>query len=376
MAAYQPQQEDKNPSLLSQTVAVIALLVGIAAVWAIRDVLMLTLTAVIVALLLTTPLRWLMKRGVSRPAAVMITLVTLVTVFVVVFTIILPQLLDQFERLVQAIPSAVAAIQSWISEQDFVGQYPQLRDIDLNALLNQVVEQAVSGLGNAAVQVFPFLGTVASTLVSVLVVLFMVLYMLVDPGRHVRGVTGLIPSGWRARAQEIMQRLAATINGFLQAQIATMIFTGIATYLLLLLMQVPLAAALATITGLFSFVPNFGPLVALLPTVAISMLNTPESTLWVIVLFYAIQLIQSQVVGPMLVSQEINMPPLVVLLSQIVGGIFFGFLGLLLALPLAAIALVLVDEIYVKEILGEKPPPPPPFRREDDDDIELLPDGV
>jgi predicted PurR-regulated permease PerM len=376
MAAYQPQQEDKNPSLLSQTVAVIALLVGIAAVWAIRDVLMLTLTAVIVALLLTTPLRWLMKRGVSRPAAVIITLVTLVTVFAVVFTIILPQLLDQFERLIQAIPSAVAAIQTWISEQDFVGQYPQLRDIDLNALLNQVVEQAVSGLGNAAVQVFPFLGTVASTLVSVLVVLFMVLYMLVDPGRHVRGVTGLIPSAWRARAQEIMQRLAATINGFLQAQIATMIFTGIATYLLLLLMQVPLAAALATITGLFSFVPNFGPLVALLPTVAISMLNTPESTLWVIVLFYAIQLIQSQVVGPMLVSQEINMPPLVVLLSQIVGGIFFGFLGLLLALPLAAIALVLVDEIYVKEILGEKPPPPPPFRREDDDDIELLPDGV
>ena len=72
-----------------------------------------------------------------------------------------------------------------------------------------------------------------------------------------------------------------------------------------------------------------------------------------IVVIYGVSFIQSQVVGPLLVAGSINLPAVLILLGQIVAGIFFGFLGIMLAVPLTAIIMVIVQEVYIKDILGD-----------------------
>jgi predicted PurR-regulated permease PerM len=119
---------------------------------------------------------------------------------------------------------------------------------------------------------------------------------------------------------------------------------------------VPFAGALGIITGLFSFVPNFGPLVSLIPIIAVAIVNTPDKIGLIIVVFYVLQFILGNLITPLLLGQEINLPPAIILLSQIIAGIFFGFLGLLLAVPLAAILVLLIREIYIKDILGDVDP--------------------
>ena len=93
-----------------------------------------------------------------------------------------------------------------------------------------------------------------------------------------------------------------------------------------------------------------------------------KKTIWIIsillliiVVFYVLQFLMSQIVAPILMGQEVNLPPAIILISQIIAGIFFGFLGLLLSVPLAAIIVVLVREIYIKDILGDHGPEKEPL---------------
>ncbi len=330
------------------------LILGFFALWLIRDIALLTLTAIIIAILLTTPVRFFVRHGVSRPFAVLLTLMLMVAVLVISTSLLLPDLFEQFRLLaVKIIPDASARLQEELQPAKLTARFPFLKDVDLTGLSNQLSQQLVGGLADITLRVFPFVGSLASALLSILVIIFLAVYFIADPGTHQRGVLKLVPLRYRHRAREIMVRLDETLRRFLQAQIVLMLLIGFTTALALGFLNVPLAGALGTITGLFSFVPNFGPLIALIPTIAVAILNAPERVLLVIFIFFLIQFIYSQVVTPLLFGQEINMPPAIILLSQIVGGIFFGFLGLLLAVPLAAIVMVLIREIYVKDILGD-----------------------
>jgi len=352
------------------------------ALWIVRDILMLTLCSVIVALLLTAPVRFLVRLGVPRSMAVLLTLVLVLFLVVLVAALLLPGLIDQFRQLVNVFQQALnpnsytlgaPVLQSEgltiILRRAMQPTYTTINllvlpGVDLSGIATQLYSQLANGIANIPAQIFPFVGSVASTLLSILVILFMGLYLVADPEVYVNGMIRLVPKWYRGRARQIVEKLEIALRNFLQAQVLLMALTGVSTAIGLALLGIPLAGALGTLTGLFSFVPNFGPLAALVPIVAVTLLNAPAKFLSVIAVYYGLQLVLNQLLAPLLVGQEINIPPVVILLAQIIAGIFFGFLGLLLSVPLAAIAVVLVRELYVYDVLGDQeaetgPPPKP-----------------
>jgi predicted PurR-regulated permease PerM len=330
------------------------------AMWLIRDILMLTLTAIIFAVLLTTPVRFFVRRGIPRPLAVLLTIILLIALIALATALLMPGLIQQFGLLISdIIPKAAKQMQEALDPAKLVQQFPFLKNIDLKPITDQITTQFLPGLANATSQLFPFVGSLASTLLSILIVVFLALYFIADPGMHERGLIKLLPVRYRTRGLEILGRMDKVLRGYLQAQIALMILIGAGTGIALWIIGMPLAGVLGTLTGLLSFVPNFGPLVALLPILAVAMINTPDKIGLIIVVYYVLQFVQTQIVAPLLMGQEINLPPAIILLSQIVAGIFFGFLGLLISVPLAAIAMVLVQEIYIKDVLGDVGGVPP-----------------
>jgi predicted PurR-regulated permease PerM len=148
-----------------------------------------------------------------------------------------------------------------------------------------------------------------------------------------------------------------------------MIVVGVGTGLGLAALGIREWVALGVLAGVLSFIPNFGPIVALVPSVAVAIVQAPSNVIWTVVIIYGISFIQSQVVSPVLASERMNMPAILILLGQIIFGFFFGFLGLMLAVPLTAFVSVLVDEIYVKDILGDRSKD-----KNENDEEELLPD--
>jgi predicted PurR-regulated permease PerM len=359
----------------------IALLVmiGLLAFWEIRNILLLLLTSIVLVVLITTPIRFLTRKGVNRTLATIISLLIIPFFFLTLTLTVLPLLATQFRTLSRLVEDGIAVIQeSWASldatpPDYFLGwQYEVLglqipRDPFLEAaatfvnsfqvdaeLITQVANQLFNAFGQFGVTVIPVVGGVASVFLNILILIFMSLYLLTDPRGHEDGLIRLLPIPYRARGREIIDRLDMAMRGWLESTLLAMVFVGVATWLGLTILGLDEALALAVIAGLLAFVPTFGTLIAVILAVAVGILQQPQNVAWIIVVTYAISLVQSQVISPLLVAGRINIPPIMVLLGQIIAALFFGFLGILLAVPLTAILMVLIEEIYIKDILGER----------------------
>lgn len=348
------------------------------ALWAISGILLLALTAVVLVVLITTPVRFLMQRGMGRGLASVLSLSAFLVLLLVIVLAVVPLLSRQFSTLTERVQRGITEIiDSWAyldpqPEKVFLGwsipvpiEPPRepvtevlrlLRDsFQLDAeLIQQVGSQLISALQQLSVSVVPVVSGVASTFLNILIVIFLSIYFLTNPKGYEDGMIRLLPLFYRERGREIVDRLDLALRGWLESTLLAMVFVGVATWIGLGLLGLAEAAALGVVAGLLAFVPTFGTLVAAVLAVAVGIIQEPQNVGLIILVTYLISLVQSQVISPLLVAGRINLPPALVLLAQIVFGLLFGFLGLLLAVPLAAILMVIVQEVYIRDILGDK----------------------
>lgn len=359
---------------------VLAVVVVFVALWQVRSILLLLLTSIVLVVLITTPVRFLTRRGIRRSLAIVISLLIVPAFFMILALTILPLLATQLTTLSGLVEQGIFRLQeSWESfnavtapPQYFAGwlyeipglaiprdPFLEVASVVVNSfqvdaqLITQVANQIVSAFGQFGVTVIPVVGGVASLFLNILIVIFMSLYLLTDPKMHEDGIIRLLPLHYRERGRQIIDRLDMAMRGWLESTLLAMMFVGVATWIGLTILGLDEALALGVIAGVLAFVPTFGTLIAAILAVMVGVLQQPQNVGWIIVVTYAISLVQSQVISPLLVAGRIQIPPILVLLGQIIAAVFFGFLGILLAVPLTAILIVLIEEIYVKDILGD-----------------------
>jgi predicted PurR-regulated permease PerM len=156
----------------------------------------------------------------------------------------------------------------------------------------------------------------------------------------------LLPRNQRARVNGALGELAHTLRWWMVGTGLSMTIIAVATTLALWAIGLPGFVALGVIAGLLQFIPNIGPLLSAVPAVALALVVEPSKVVWVIVLYAAIQAIETNVITPLVMKRVIDVPPALSLLFQALMAIVFGFLGLLLAVPILAAVIVLVDKLY------------------------------
>jgi predicted PurR-regulated permease PerM len=117
----------------------------------------------------------------------------------------------------------------------------------------------------------------------------------------------------------------------------------------------PLALTLGLLAGLLSFIPNIGPILSFVPAGLLAIPQGFSQVLYVGLLYIGIQTVESYVITPPMQRRMVSLPPALTISAQVILGVLFGFLGLLLATPLAAAVLVLVKMLYLEDVLGEPP---------------------
>ena len=133
----------------------------------------------------------------------------------------------------------------------------------------------------------------------------------------------------------------------------TMAITGAGTAAALFVLGVPMAITVGVITGLLTFVPNIGGITALFLAILVAIPQGVETVLWVVGLYAALQLIESNVITPLLQQHQTSIPPALLISIQVIMGAIAGFLGLMVATPLLAASLVLIQQVWIKDVLGE-----------------------
>jgi predicted PurR-regulated permease PerM len=132
-----------------------------------------------------------------------------------------------------------------------------------------------------------------------------------------------------------------------------MVLVGVLTAVVLLLLGIEAAVALGIIAGILEFVPIAGPIMAAVPAIAMGFLDGPKKAIYVALAYVAIQQIESNVLYPLLMKKGLELPPVLTIFTQGVLATVFGFMGLLVAVPMLAAAMVPIKMLYVRDVVGD-----------------------
>ena len=367
---------------LRNILATILILLGLIFAWEIRGTLMLTFAAVVLVVLFTMPVRMLMRRfEMNRLVAIVVSVIGFFVILALIGLPIFRTIATQFNVLAsEVIPQGLEQARESITGEAIVEQFPFLEgviagdnnDLISDDLINQFVSQVTDALGRLGGTVLPVVGGVANTILSALIIFFLSMYLLAEPQHYVNGIIKLTPIWYRDRMRTILRKIDSTLRAWLAVTAVSMVVVAVLTGLGLAVLNIREWLALGVLAGVLSFIPNFGPVVALVAAVPVAFVQARENVLWTVIIIYGVSFFQSQVVSPVLASERMNMPAILILLGQIIFGFFFGFLGLMLAVPLSAVVAVLVDEIYVKDVLGDFPQEQPVESPREDLQQELV----
>jgi predicted PurR-regulated permease PerM len=237
----------------------------------------------------------------------------------------------------------------------------------------ELVDAARGFLSGGAFSTFVSVSaTVANVLSFLAVILIATIFTVSQPAPLVNGFVMLFPAGRRERVREILGELYKTVQRWFLGQLTSMTIIGLLFTVALFLIGVPFALLLGILSGLLAFIPFVGPLISVIPPILLALAQDPVGALWVILAYLGVQGIESNLVQPMVMSRAVSLHPVVVVFALLIMSTLFGFVGLLLAIPLVAAVQVLVQELWVKRMdsLGTDPDPP---REEEKDASPGLP---
>src|SRR5690554_4469017 len=332
-------------------VLIIAMFVGL---WTVRNSLMLIFLAVIVALALQGPIHRFERMGLRRGIALLITLLLVLSVGALLGVLLVSTIVEQTQQLIDQLPDTFDTVRN---EYDrLLNQYGVLPEIDWDSLLEgEGADWLSSQLTSLPGNLFPFVSGAGGVIANVLFIFIIALFFVGDPTNYLDGALTLVPQGYRPRALEILVQLAGTLRAWFVGQMISMLMLGaMITFVNAVIINIPNPVALGVLAGIMEFVPNIGSIISVIPAILVALADDPAKAPLVVIAYVVTQQIQSNLIMPRIMTRQIDMPAGVVLSAQVVAASLFGFIGLLLALPLAVLVKVLIRELYVYDVLNSR----------------------
>jgi predicted PurR-regulated permease PerM len=269
-----------------------------------------------------------------------------------------PTLREQGAELRQKLPEAVDRAEQWMNRRQsgffgvLLGAGNQAPTRPSTATPSQPAGATTTPAGTTATRyLFPFITHTAEAIGGFLIVIFLSIYLAADPALYRRGILALLPDRRRAQGAYVMDRITVVLRKWLVTQLIAMLVIGVVTTIVLLLLGVKAAFALGLLAGLFEFIPTVGPLLSAIPGVAMGFLDSPEKAATVAVAYWGIQFLENHILIPLLMKGGMDLPPALTVITQALLALVFGFLGLMVAVPMLATVMVIVQVLY----LGQRP---------------------
>ncbi len=313
-------------------------------------ILMPFLIAALLAYLGNPLVNWLEQRKWSRTLAVTLVFVVIFSSLTAVVIVLVPLVEQQISALVEKLP----AIITWVKQT--VLPWLQIRLSSLGDVGGEQLQQTIKdNLGGASKVAVGMLGSITSSgmaFLSGLAILVLIpvisFYFLRDWSVMVAKTHDVFPRKMEAKLTVITQEIDAVLAAFFKGQVIVMLCLAIAYYIGLSLAGLEFALLISLILGFVSFVPYLGLIVGLVLACSASIfqLHDGSGIVAILIVFAVIQMLESVVLTPVLMGDKIGLHPVAVIFAVMAGGQLFGFTGVLLALPVAAVLLVLLRHVH------------------------------
>ena len=333
-----------------------ALFLAVYFVYQVRAVMLVLLLTLLFSVIISRPVDYLARKGLGRGLGTLIVL-GILTLAVVLGGVALGSVVEsQAQQLAEDLPTLLS------NAQDFVERVQSRFGLDISLPdSQQLLDSARSFLSGGAFSTFVSVGASVANIISfAVVVLISTIFTIARPAPLVNGFVALFPAGRRERVREILAKMYKNVQRWFLGQLASMAIIGLLFTIALYIIGVPFALLLGILSGLLAFIPFIGPAISVIPPILLALAQEPVLALWVLLAYAGVQFVEGNIVQPVVMSRAVSLHPVIIIFALLIMGTLFGFIGVLLAIPLVAALHVLVHELWITRMneLGTDPDPP------------------
>lgn len=319
-----------------------AIVLGLIFVYLIRDILLMIFLAVIIAAAADTPIDWLSRHKIKRGLAVAIVYVLALAVFALIIYLIVPPLASQIKDLALNLPDYLKGLGDKLQGLEGKFGVENLQD-----LLVQTGDKLSGMAGNVLVAIINIFGGIFSALIILVISIYL--------AAKEQGIKNFFLSFTspvhQSYVASLVDRILFKLGAWLRGQVLLMAAVGVLVFIGLSLLKVKYALTLALLAGLFEIVPIIGPIIAAVPAVIFAFFQSPGLALAVAGLYYLIQELEKYLLVPMVMKRTVGLNPIPIIVAVLIGGKLYGVLGIVVAIPLAAVISVVFHDLVARKNL-------------------------
>ncbi|MFA4941226.1 MAG: AI-2E family transporter [Patescibacteria group bacterium] len=313
----------------------------------IKDILVILFVSLVLASALDPLVDWMQKRKIPRGLGVILIYFILLIIIGTAFYLIIPPIIKQINELSVSFPYYLEKVVSGFSAlKEYAIQHDLLNNIKNN------FGSLSSNLEGAAGGIFSTVSGIFGNILSFFLILVITFYMVVEENGMKKIVWSIAPMEHQPYIIQLIDRMQAKIGLWIRGQLILSLIIFSFTFLGLSILSVNYALVLALIAGLTEFIPYLGPTLAAIPAIFLAFTQSPMLALFVLALYYIIQMVENHIVVPKLMQKVVGLNPIIIIIVLLVGFKIAGILGAILAIPVATAASVFFKDLFEKK---EKP---------------------
>lgn len=335
-------KEERSLELFTKKVLIlVAIGLALVLLWVVRDIVVLVFIAAVLAAGIAPAVHWVrvrwrfwFRRNLARGKAVMIVYLPFAIIMVTLLLVLVPRIISDWRQLSAQLPALV--------EQNLV------KPLEKYVPMDPVRQALREGIDVPQSTVFIYVRSAAMAIASIIAVLFMVAYMLIDAERLRNLLLLVYPADVRGDRRRTLIRMANRMSSWLAGQLILAAIIGIVTFVALLALKIPYALPLAILAAFGELIPVLGPILGAIPGLAMALLSSPWQ-FWSFLLFaILLQKVENLFIAPRVMSSKVSISPLAIIIAFMIGASLLGIAGAIMAIPVAAIAQVALDEGFVQ----------------------------
>jgi predicted PurR-regulated permease PerM len=337
--------EERVVILRPRTVlAVIGIVLAVAAVlavvWVSRQVLTWIIVAVFLTLALNPAVEFFQRHGLARRgAATAVTILLTIGAIVALGSLFIPTLVDEGRGFAEALPGYVNDVSEGRGPLGRLAERYEVEQRVREAIEREGGAERLLGISGTAVAVTK---GVLTFVVAIVTIAFMTFFMLLEGPRWMERFYGMLPERSQETWRGIGRDIYRTVGGYVTGNLLISVIAGVATTVVLLILGVPYAVALGVLVAILDLIPLAGATLAAIIVSVVAFIDSIPAGIIVLVFFIVYQQIENHLLQPLVYSRTVQLSPLAILISVLIGAKLAGILGALAAIPVAGTIQVLL----------------------------------
>ncbi|OHA61916.1 MAG: hypothetical protein A2556_01095 [Candidatus Vogelbacteria bacterium RIFOXYD2_FULL_44_9] len=317
-------------------------------VYYLRDIFLVLLTSIVLGSAIRPFSTWFEKFKIPRILAVLLVYIIGFSVILGTLYFIIPPIFGDMLDIAQTLPAKMNSFMkssgAWSSVSGFSTSF--VDDFSINDLMNSNVSSFLPAIPKNVMELITFLFNGVFSFVLIIIISF---YIAVQKNGVEEFLRLIVPLRSEAYALDLWQRVEKKIGGWLQGQILLGVIIGPLVFLGLSLLGVKYALILAILAAVFELIPFFGPVLSAVPAVIFAFSIGAPVGLMTLGFYVVVQQFENHLIYPLVVRKIIGVPPLIVIISLVVGAKLAGFLGIILAVPMATLFMEMANDMETRK---------------------------